>query len=252
MGSIWSSSPLKPWRVPGNSSIHRLGMDPSQARRLWLGPTFPLGFLAELREFSTGAKTPSIAATSWGTGETWTHRGDMNSRKAFFWLDEMYVPVFFLFGVGGLCVGFIHLIVCFWFGWDKMKVQQVKIEQYKQDIDCRCWMSAFDEFCLFGLLKHWRIWKWMKLCNSGDQIWLKRKFIPVLLKPLQLKKGSKKKQWKNDKNTYFRHILTSLLQWCWILLRLSNTYRTGKAPCFSMLRVWDSSANKSIQASLQL
>ena len=85
----------------------------------------------------------------------------MNSPgRLFFWLDEMYGTYlfFFLFGVGGLCVGFIHLSVCFWFGWDKMKVQQVKIKQYVyiyiQDIDCRCWMSAFDEFCLLGLLKH--------------------------------------------------------------------------------------------------
>lgn len=59
----------------------------------------------------------------------------MNSPgRLFFWLDEMYGTYlfFFLFGVGGLCVGFIqiHLSVCFWFGWDKMKVQQVKIKQY--------------------------------------------------------------------------------------------------------------------------
>lgn len=55
-------------------------------------------------------------------------------------------------------------------------------------------MSAFDEFCLLGLLKHWRTWKWMKLCNSGDQIWLKKEVHTGALEALQLKKGLEKNQ----------------------------------------------------------
>ena len=189
MCSIWSSSPLKPWRVPGNSSIHRLGMDPSQARRLWLGPTFPLGFLAELGEFSTGAKTPSIAATSWGTGETYEFQ------EGFFgWMKCTY-PYVFSFRSGWFmcrCDSFKCLFLV-WVGQNESSTSEDKtIYIYIRYIDCRCWMSAFDEFCLLGLLKHWRTWKWMKLCNSGDQIWLKRKFILVLLKPCSWKKVWKK------------------------------------------------------------
>lgn len=224
MGSIWSLSPLKPWRVPGKL-IHPPG-------RGWILPRhdafdldqlFHLGSLPNSESSAPGRRLQALLRQAEAPG--W-HEFPRKSRKAFFLVgwNVRYVPVFFSFRSGGLCVGFIHLSVCFWFGWDKMKVQQVKIKQYVyiyiQDIDCRCWMSAFDEFCLLGLLKHWRTWKWMKLCNfwrsnlaqEGSSYWCSWS--------LAAEKGLKEKtSWTDWRfHTYFRHILTSLLrdvESCW-------------------------------------
>ena len=46
-----------------------------------------------------------------------------------FFLLDLNVQVFF-FRNGWFMCGFYSFIVWFWFGWDKLKVQQVKIELF--------------------------------------------------------------------------------------------------------------------------
>ena len=119
MGSIWSFSPLKPRRVR-ERSIHRVGMwsFPGTTPLTWTN-FFHLGSLPNSESSAPGRRLQALLRQDWGTRETWI------PPEGFF-LVGLNVPTsFFFFSEWvGLCVGFIHLSVCFWFGWDKMKVQQ--------------------------------------------------------------------------------------------------------------------------------
>ena len=211
-------APLNPGEFPETHPSTGWGWILPRHDAFDLDQLFHLGSLPNSESSAPGRRLQALLRQAEAPGR------HMNSRKAFLVGWNVRTRMFFLFGVGGLCVGVIHLSVCFWFGWDKMKVQQVKIKQYiykiyrLQMLDECFWWVLFIRIA--EALKNMKV-------NEALQFWrsnlAQEEVHTGALEALQLKKGLKKTSWTNWRfHTYFHNILTSLLQWCWVALRLSK------------------------------